>query len=444
MSVRAAWTLTGVLFALIAITLPELGSDPWRFRPGTVDPQGPLAPLVRAAGEEWDVGIARAAAFAAALLCGAAAVLLIARPRPWPRWGGIALVLAVGVLLMAPSTLLQIGLRDSTAPWFFTNDSTYQIELGGDLLLDLDNPYGHDYRESGLERFYTRDGSVSERVREREVALEHFAYFPGAVLSAAAWRLLPEPLDDYRLLVLLATLAMLPAALLFRAPTGVKLALGALLVCNPIAVRSAWFGQNDAPSLLLLVLAFALVTRRRFGWAAAALAAAILLKQFALVALPFIALMLLREGATRDELRRAALVFGGVIAVGVLPFLIADPAAFYDDTIKYGAGTYKIVGYGLSAILIRLGILEDREGSYPFALVALLTWVPLTVWLLLAQRRAEELWVGAAAFSVSLLWLMFIGRTFNNYYLVWPMTGVAIAALMALGSARAPDRSRPG
>ena len=114
---------------------------------------------------------------------------------------------------MAPSTLLQIGLRDSTAPWFFTNDSTYQIELGGELLLDLDNPYGHDYRESGLERFYTRDGSVSERVREREVALEHFAYFPGAAVSAAVWRLLPDPFDDYRLLVLLATLAMLPAVL---------------------------------------------------------------------------------------------------------------------------------------------------------------------------------------------------------------------------------------
>jgi hypothetical protein len=51
----------------VAITLPELGSDPWRFRPPEVDPQGALAPLVRAAGEEWDVGIARAAAFAAAL-----------------------------------------------------------------------------------------------------------------------------------------------------------------------------------------------------------------------------------------------------------------------------------------------------------------------------------------------------------------------------------------
>ena len=52
---------------------------------------------------------------------------------------------------------------------------------------------------------------------------------------------------------------------------------------------------------------------------------------------------------------------------------------------------------------------------------------------MLAQRRAEQLWIGAAAFAVSILWLMFIGRTFNNYYLVWPMTAGVIAALMALG-----------
>jgi hypothetical protein len=441
LSPAGAWVVVGVLFALIAITLPELGSNPWRFRPGSVDPQGPLAPLVRAAGEEWDVGIARAAAFGAALVCGAAAILLLTVKRSWPRWLGIALVLAVGLLLTAPSTLLQLGLRDSTAPWFFTNDSTYQVELGGELLLDLDNPYGHDYRESGLERFYTRDGSVSEGVREREVALEHFAYFPGSVVTAAAWRLLPGPFDDYRLLVLFCNLGMLAAALAFRGPLTWRLALGAVLVCNPIAVRSAWFGQNDAPSLLLLVLAFALVTRRRFAWAAAALAGAVLLKQFALVAAPFLGLMIVKQGGS---LKRPALAFGGVLAAGILPFLVADPKAFYEDTVRYGAGTYRIVGYGLSAILVRLGIIDDRDGAYPFALVALLTWVPLTVWLLYLQRRASELWLGAAAFAVSILWLMFIGRTFNNYYLVWPMTGAAIAALMALHSARARDRPRPG
>ena len=444
---RGSWALVGVLFALVAITLPELGSDPWRFRPGEVDPQGPLAPLVRAAGEEWDLGILRASAFLAALLCGAIAVYLLAGSRALSKRLAICLVLAVGVLLTAPATLLQLGLRDSTEPWFFTNDSTYQVELGGDLLLDLDNPYGHDYRESGLERFYTRDGSVSERVREREVALEHFAYFPGAVASAALWRVLPEPFDDYRLLVLLCTLGLLPAALAFRGPLAARVVLGALLVCNPIAVRSAWFGQNDAPSLLLLVLAFALASRRRFGWAAAALGGAVLLKQFALVAAPFLALMIVRDhGSQRrealDSLRRPALAFFGVLAAGILPFLVADPVAFYEDTIRYGAGTYRIVGYGLSAILVEVGIVDDREGAYSFALIALLTWVPLTVWLLILQRRSDALWMGAAGFAISILWLMFIGRTFNNYYLVWPLTGAVAAALLA--SARAPDRPEPG
>jgi hypothetical protein len=440
---RGAWTLVAVLFGLAAIALPELGSDPWLFRPGGVDPQGLLAPLVRAAGEGWDVGIARTAAFGAALLCGAAALFLLARPRPapLPRWAGVALVLAVALLLSAPSTLLQLGLRDATAPWFYTNDSTYQVELGADLLLELDNPYGHDYRGSGLERFYTRDGSLSDVIREREVALEHFAYFPGSVLVAAPWRLLPAPFDDFRLLVLLATLALLPAALLFRGPLGWRLALGAVLVCNPIAVRSAWFGQNDAPSLLLLVLAFALVTRHRFAWAAAALAGAVLLKQFALVAAPFLALMIVKQ---RADLKRPALAFGGVLAAGVLPFLAAGPVAFYEDTVRYGAGTYKIVGYGLSGILVRLGVLEDRDGTYPFAVFALITWVPLSVWLLYLQRRARALWLGAAAFALSILWLMFIGRTFNNYYLVWPLTGAVVAALMAVGGSRATARSRTG
>ena len=154
-----------------------------------------------------------------------------------------------------------------------------------------------------------------------------------------------------------------------------------------------------------------------------------LLQQFALVALPFLALMLVHAGAARTELKRAALVFGAVVAAGILPFLAADPVAFYEDTVRYGAGTYRIVGYGLSAILLRLGVLADRENAYPFGLIALLTWVPLSIWLLLAQRRAGELWLGAAA--ISILWLMFIGRTFNNYHLVWPLTGACAAVLIA-------------
>ena len=113
--------------------------------------------------------------------------------------------------------------------------------------------------------------------------------------------------------------------------------------------------------------------------------------------------------------------------MGSLPFFVADPKAFVDDTVKYGAGTYRIVGYGLSAILVRAGIVEDREGEYPFVLFALLLWLPLTVWLLLLQRKSDEAWLGAAGFALSILVLLFVGRTFNNYYLVWPATGAAVA-----------------
>lgn len=437
----AVFALIGVLLALVAITLPELGSDPWPFSPGAVEPRGVLAPLVRAAGEEWDVGIARAACFLAGLAVALAGAVSLRR-REWPAWAGAALAVMVALMLLLPSTLLQVGLRDATAPWFHTNDSTYQIELAGDLVLDGKNPYGHDYRFSGMERFYTFDGTASARVREREVALRHYAYFPGTALAAAACRLLPRPFDDIRLLILLFTLGGFAAAMAFRAPLGWRLAIGVLVAANPIAVRSAWFGQNDAPSITLMVLAFALATRGRWRWAAASLAGAVLLKQFAVVAIPFLALMLVKRGLERAELRRCALVFAAVVAAGVLPFLIADPGAFYDDTVKFGAGTYKIVGYGLSAMLVRAGILDDRDGSYPFAVIALLTWLPLTAWLLLQQHRARELWVGAAGFSISILVLLFIGRTFNNYYLVWPMTGAAVAALI-YGGERLPSSSSP-
>jgi hypothetical protein len=433
LSSGGAWALLGTLLGLIAINLPELGSDPWPFQPGAVDPQGLLGPLVRAAGEEWDLGIARAACFLAGLALALIAAWALRRPeRDWPAWTGTAIAIGVALALLLPSTLLQVGLRDATEPWFFTNDSTFQIDLAGELVLNGENPYGHDYRFSGMERFYSFDGTASERVREREVPLVHYAYFPGTAISAAAWQAVaPSPFDDYRVFVLLATLAGFFAVLAFRGPLEWRLILGALVVANPIAVRSAWFGQNDAPALTLMILAFALATRGRLRWAVAALAGAVLFKQFAVVAVPFLALMLVKQGADRRELTRCAGVFTAVVAAAMLPFAAADPAAFWEDTVEFGAGTYKIVGYGLSAMLVRSGILSDRDGAYPFALIAILTWLPLTAYLLVQVQRARRLWPAAAACAISLLVLLFIGRTFNNYYLVWPLTAAVIAASVA-------------
>jgi hypothetical protein len=394
---------------------------------------------VTIADKEFDLGILRSLAVLAGITVALAAALVWRQPV-WPRGAAIALsVLVVGTLLV-PATLLQVGLREASEPWYFTNDSTYQIEIAGDLILDGENPYGHDYSDSGLERFYP---AVNAPADLPQVALDHFAYFPGTALSAAVWRLLPGPLDDYRIFVMLTTFGLFLAALLFPAPLIWKLPVGAVLAANPLAVRASWFGTADAPALLALVLAFALLVRGRLFWAAASLGVAVTLKQFSLVAVPFFIVMLMTMGVPRRTILRAGGVFAGVVLATFLPFLIADPGALWDDTIAYGADTYRIVGYGLSALLLNLGALDDRFGYYPFLPLAVFVWLPVTAWLLVSQRRSGLLWPGAAGFAVSISLLFFLSRVFQNSYLVWPLIGVALAYLLAVSRRPAAAYSAP-
>jgi hypothetical protein len=427
---RQAFAVLGALGAVAAINVPLLGSDPWPFRPPAVHPHGVLGRLVRAANDHWDLGLVRTPAVLAVLLVAVVAVVCW-RVAHWRRGWLVVLCVAVVALVTVPATLLQVGLRDATAPWFHTNDSTYQIELAGALARHGHNPYGHDYSVSGLARFYSRNGTLPPPDAHRQVALTHFAYFPGAALTAAAWGVLPSPLDDYRVFVLLATIGCFFAVLAFRAPLAWRLAVGSVLAASPMLVRGAWFGTADAPSLLCLILAFALVTRRRPVAAAALLAAAILLKQFALVALPFLVLMPTVRRLPRPAAVRAAVAFGGILLAGFLPFLVADAGALWRDTVSYGANTYRILGYGLSAMLLNAGVIDDRYGSYPFGILALVVWLPVTLWLLAQVRRSDSEWESAAGYAVSMFVLLFIARTFQTSYLVWPLTGLAVATLLA-------------
>jgi hypothetical protein len=426
---REAGAVLGVLGILVAVTVPELGSQPWPFDPPSVERHGILGQLVRAAGDEWDEnpGVLRGAAMFAGLLVALASVVLLSVRAVRPVLV-TALCAAVIMLLAVPATMLQVGLRDGTAPWYFVNDSTYQIDLAGELVLDGDTPYGHDYRGSGLERWYPAVDADEDVPR---VALDHFAYFPGTALTAAAWRLVPAPFDDYRVFVLLCTLALFAAALLFDAPLPWKLAAGAALAANPLATRAAWFGTADAPSILLTVLAFALVTRSRYVLAAASLGGAVLLKQFALAAVPFLAVAMLTRAVPRPVLYRAGAAFALVLVAGFLPFAIADPGALWDDTIAYGAQTYRIIGYGLAGALVEAGILDDRFGSYPFVPLLILVWLPLTAWLAWKQWRSRRLWVGATGFAASIFVLFYLGRVFQNSYLIWPLSALLVAFVLA-------------
>jgi uncharacterized membrane protein len=174
--------------------------------------------------------------------------------------------------------------------------------------------------------------------------------------------------------------------------------------------------------------------------AAASLGGAVLLKQFALVALPFLAVAMLTRGVPRAALYRAAGVFGLVFVAGALPFAIADPGALWDDTIAYGAQTYRIIGYGLAGLLVEAGVV-DRFGSYPFLPLALLVWLPLTAWLTWTQWQLRRLWIGAAGFAASVFVLFYLARVFQNSYLIWPLTALLVAFVLAFAERDVSEQS---
>jgi glycosyl transferase family 87 len=429
-----AWLVLAALGVVVTLDMDTLGAEAWRFQPGDVSPRGVLAPLVRAADRRWDPSLLRTAAMIAGV-CVLALAIALALARPLPEWLLLGACVLVLLLLIVPGVALQAGLRQATAPWFFTNDSTYQIELAGDGLRHGHSPYGRDYSHTGLERFYSLDGRVAPGARAQHVALRHFAYFPGTALLAAAWRVLPRPWDDVRFLVALATLALFGAALWAPGPLAVRAALGVAAAGNPIAVRATWFGTADAPALFFLLLGFAAAARRRPALAGGLAAAAVLVKQFALAGVPFLAALVLIE-LGRSGLRRAAVAAAVVAAVGFGPFLAADPVAFWRDTISYGAGTYRIVGYGLSALLVKAHVLHDRRSGYPFLPLVVVVWIPATWLLVRAQLRQRSARLAGGGFAASVFLLLFLGRVFQISYLIWPLEGLVLAGLLAYPARR--------
>ena len=145
------------------------------------------------------------------------------------------------------------------------------------------------------------------------------------------------------------------------------------------------------------------------------------------------------------RLSRAAAGAGGLVAAGFLLFAVADPRALWDDTVTYGAGTYRILGYGLSALLLRAGIIDDRGGAYPFFVLGLLVWLPVTASLVREQWRSRAAWLGPAGFTASIFLLLFLGRVFHISYLVYPLTGLVLTGLVATATtlARRPAQSTP-
>jgi uncharacterized membrane protein len=198
---------------------------------------------------------------------------------------------------------------------------------------------------------------------------------------------------------------------------------------SPLITLYLWSGRNDIEFLAVVILTLALLAKGHPTLAAGALGVAIALKPFALIAVPFLLLVLVirwRANRSRRELAFGVLALAAVPAATILPFFLANPGAFWTDVVRYATGgipdAYPIAGYGFGEILYALHVIGRRTDSFPFAIFQIAAAAPL-LWFTgraFLQRPTLTRWM--AGYALLLLAFTFFARFFNDSYAALVLT----------------------
>ena len=364
------------------------------------------------------------------------------------KWGLLIAIILTAVALPTGKLML---LRAQSGPASYSHDGgVIQTEATIDFFFDGKNPYVEDYVETPMAEW---------GFSEYRTALYHYPYLPWTFIASAPAYWLGNQLGfyDQRLIYLaLWALTLAFSARLVRGPQR-KLALVALLALNPIMALDLIFGQNDVFVLSWVLLSLVawqswreslrseqprtgmlVLSSLLFGLACAT-------KPTAWFMAPFYGLLLVAD--------RAALAQGGwsallravptillragpallVFAALLLPYILWDPNAFYDDVWRWSSGQgetgYQIWGWGFSNFVLGLGWVENRFDVWPFWLTEALVALPLLVWFVWRQQRANTLSNACWHYGIFLFAFFYASRFLNENYLGYILAFLVVAIL---------------
>lgn len=346
--------------------------------------------------------------------------------------------LAIVLLAVMMATLLPSGLnmmqRLQEGPATHAHDGLIQTEEAIKFLLAGRNPYTEDYVNTPMADFPGQEPPLTD------APLYHNAYLPFLfllslpfyVLSQAAWGWY-----DQRFVYLLAFFLVLLLLPQLTSGRRRQLALLAAVGLNYLFAFYLADGRNDVVVLAGLALTTVLLARGRVTAAAAVLGGTLMVKHSAWFFLPFYALYLLPAGISKrslGHLLKQTWPLGVVVAGILLPFLIWDGPALVEDTVLYisgsGPDSFPIKGWGFSTLLLAFGAIPTPESAFPFSLLEALAGIPVLLWLLRRQARANNLaavWFGFAVFSFV---VQYFSRFFSDNYFVFIVQALIIALFM--------------
>jgi hypothetical protein len=348
---------------------------------------------------------------------GAVASLALGFRRSSPRTrAAVAIAVLAGAALVPLA--LEVAWRARTAPGLHVQSEVIVTEEAANALVDGRDPYAATYLEGPLE-----DRPLGTKT--------HFPYLPAMLvfgLPRAAGGHLPAA--DARAAFAAATLGLSTLALArWRGPAPAKLRAVQFLAVLPTGALLMATGGDDLPVLALLLLALVLAAEGRPVGSGIVLGAAAAMKQTAWIALPFLAVAVLR-----GQGKRAAGRFGVALAVVAVPviaiFVGWNPGAFWEDAVLFPLGLGNQPSPAATPTLgsVLVDVIPAPDGLVTAALVAIVAAVG--VYLMVSRPPVSP---GGAALRAAIVFAVafVLAPAARLGYLVYPIDLTVWASLLA-------------
>jgi hypothetical protein len=344
------------------------------------------------------------------------------------------LVIMLIILHVFIPTTLMIQSRLSVDNHALAHDGgTIQIEESMKMVLAGKNPYSETFHGTPLENWRGFTNHI----------IYHVPYMPGSfIYSIPVFYVIHSLSGYYDQRIFHLGLFVLSLILISRLiNNGSKRRIAWLVFAlNPFFTRYFALGTNDIVIMFLLLLAMTCIHKQHHTTGLLALAAACSVKQFAWFFVPFLAVIALQLNPWKPQQWTANLKIHGkrwlpglvLFLLTVLPFVFINPAAFYNDTVRYGAGglptSYPMQGfhgYGFATILLFLQWVPDGSAQFPFVILQTMFTLPLFVWLWYKYGQHKTLQTGVLFSAVTLLPFMYFSRylhgNFVGFIIFWPI-----------------------
>jgi hypothetical protein len=357
------------------------------------------------------------------------------------RWESLAkfslLALAVSLFVLAPAIEVMV-MRRNSEPYLYAHDGLIQIEEATKFILAGRNPYVEDYTRTPMLNWDFRIGNL-----RANPALYHNAYLPFFFLFDAPFLVVLNGLIgwfDGRMVFLPMFLVLLVILAQWVRDRSSKYALLLFVALDPLFARFLIEGRNDVFVLFWIVLSIHLLRSGHKNLSLVAFGLACASKLTAWFLIPFYAIYFLQPNVDMFRWRlaewarslRAFIPFVATVGLIVVPFLLWQPSAFFDDVWLYPNGTsafapYPVSGYGFNGLAQGVGWIPQDAIRSPFEFLEWIAGVPLLallVWRQVKHNSLPQMWF---SFALLIAAMSFFSHVFNDNHIGFVLTLFAIA-----------------